>query len=180
VYPEVGIYPKVMSDLMGWSDHYVSPWGGCGYIASYPVPGNDFASLLQTEVLDRGPSVVVLQGGVNDPKDAGTIAAIGALLARLSCTVYVVGLWSPHDATAGEIAFDADMAAVVRAAGVRYISILGWITDANKGVYIDDGVHPTPAGAAYFGSRLAAELGVTRLAGIVTEAGAGLMLEAVA
>ena len=141
-------------------------------------------------VVSASPDAVVVEGGVNDvPQEGVSLADLTAELplffsalasALPGIPVYVTApsrqgrIWTDIEAAAGAIATAASQF------GHSYIDWLSpfWITgtgnagsptgDGNADVYVSaDGIHPTAAGSAYLGTRLAFAISppATRLPG---------------
>lgn len=161
-------FPYIVGATLGWKVQLAPDGSGAGYShtwnAAHPVfPAA--AKALPTIHAD----LIVLEGGINDqpgPLDQEWVhvqQTIRTLRAKSGgAPVVVVGMANPSGTPAeADPVIDHDEAGAAAAEGAHYISPLRsrWITPANAPLLIDKRTgHPSTAGHAYFGARLAAAL----------------------
>jgi lysophospholipase L1-like esterase len=169
-------YPAVLSARLGWTPT-VDSWDGTGYLNDTPSPGVATFRERLPACIAAAPNVVFVEGGQNDMWY--TVAALGVELPLFfaalrtglpAATIYATAVWPSHGE--GPVSGKADISALIRAAvtNVRGIFVdcltIPWLTgtgtvaapagDGNQDVYVSaDATHPTSAGAAYIGTRLA-------------------------
>jgi lysophospholipase L1-like esterase len=163
-------YPTPFCNRLGWTGVNLGV-GGSGFAKS-PT----FISRIST-VVTANPDVVIIEGGANDVPDAGvSLAALTAALpvfftaltaAVPTARIYVLSPWTPRSYTQSQ--YVATKAAILTAAtpfGLPVIDWRAWITgtgfigspqgDGNSDIYWgSDNNHPSTAGNAYLGVRLA-------------------------
>ncbi len=161
-------FPYVTAEMLGWTP-VVDGVSGTGYLAARTpgtVPYTVRASALPT---DAEVDVLVLDGGLNDEgQDLQKLPAAAATTFREvearfpGIPVVVVGPESPVlPAPAALDRIDSILRSAAAAAHLHYISPLEerWFTPGNIRSMIDPStMHPSTAGHAYFGGRLAVDL----------------------
>jgi lysophospholipase L1-like esterase len=170
------VFTVSLAARLGWT-MTLDAQGGTGYASG--VQGSTwFADRVSTAIAAH-PDIVMVVGSVNDQSknlvtvQAQALATLSALKAAIA-TVYAVVFngsdgWTNAQGSIGAIGMVATRDAIKAgaiAAGVRFIDGVGWISgtggvgaetgDGNADVYIETTlVHPSAAGHAYLGDRLA-------------------------
>lgn len=177
-----------MANALGWRDIQPSGSGGTGYLNPGTGGRVKFRDRVQDDVLDRSPDIVIVAGGINDAGSytASAIETEAALLfdaiatGAPTATLIALSNWRQNgspDSTVLAVRDAIESAAtgrvdlfidsiVAESAGAN---TLGWITgtgksgsaanNGNADRYISsDGTHPTQAGHAYLGRRVASAI----------------------
>lgn len=177
-----------MANWMGWRDIQPSGSGGTGYLNPGSGGRVKFRDRVQTDVLDRNPDIVIVAGGINDAGSysASAIEDEAELLfdairsGAPTATLIALSNWRQNgspDSTVLAVRDAIETAATGRAhlfidsilATSAGANTLGWITgtgrsgsaanNGNADRYISsDGTHPTQAGYAYLGRRVASAI----------------------
>lgn len=165
---------RFASDLLGWQDIWNNGVGGSGYTKSGGI--GTFPTRVPTELIPWKPDIAVFAGGINDADQTETAIYSAARAtfqpvrdALPDCILIALGPWCPNEANTNYYAptGNAIKQAIESVDGI-YIDTLtsSWITGSgdtgaptgtgNADIYIGpDNVHPTDAGSAYLGYRLA-------------------------
>jgi lysophospholipase L1-like esterase len=157
-------YAQVASRLLGLGDAWASGLAGTGYVNSGGEGKVPFGARLDGDVLAYRPRTVIMAGGINDYEaepDELRRAALDVFrrVAASGARLVVIGPWQLGDQSDEEIDNRDAIASAAAEAGGLFVDTTGWITEANRGQYIgEDGVHPTAAGHAYLGRRVAAAI----------------------
>ena len=168
--------PIVAAATLGWGVT-MNAVGGTGYVVVHRPHTSSFPQRAARIPTGQSAQVVLLQGSTND-ETAPTAKAIGTTVALLRirfphATVVMLGpgLRTVADgAHVGEL--DSAMSKKAAALGVPYISMIrrGWISSTNLAYVIDPTTsHPTVAGDAYLGGRLADALLGLKIPGTVAK-----------
>lgn len=140
----------------------VDGFSGSGFTTGASACGDVSYAVRARRSATRAGGLVVVEGGLNDTDQplADLEAGFEALARTLGGrTVLVVGpAPAPRRRAADVAAVDAALARLAAAHGAAYLSML----DVEL-TYLDDRLHPDPAGHRVFGDRVAAE--VARLLG---------------
>jgi lysophospholipase L1-like esterase len=144
----------------GWNAR-IDAFSGSGFVNTTVCGDEKYAG--RTSKLRVNDQNLVFQGGLNDVNTAGQVSqlagdaadAIAKAAARAPATaIIVVGPpIVPARSAALVRAADADLATVCKAAGVTYVSTLGW-----QGEMQPDGLHPSAAGAKSYAAYVTARL----------------------
>lgn len=162
-------FPNITAARLGWNatliveKGFTTVWVDTGKVFADELPG----------IIAAAPDVVVIEGGTNDNDvgfDAAVRAFFGALRAGLplaviyGAAIHLLDTYSAFGAVTP--VRKAAFTAAVQSVGGILIDFKPWFTgtgkttapagDGNRDVYVrDDGLHPSIAGAAYLGTRLA-------------------------
>lgn len=180
----VDAFWQPLAQILGWDD----PWPNAENSTGYLNPGGGgketFGTRLAATVVPYSPDVLVIWGGMNDTTTvnaAYTTSALGAACTALytaiasalpNCLLYVIGAPQPSGTVPSPLsgANAAILAAASAHAFVRgVVDPTGWITGTGKvgsttgtgnaDLYTSsDGLHPSSAGHAYLGQRIASAL----------------------
>lgn len=158
---------QVAAARLGWRAS-VDAVSGTGYVNG-AANGSSYPDRLRSSATDGSPGIAVLQGGSND--HAAPAAAIEAAAAQALALVrerlpaarpVVLGPGpDPLPVTPDQLAVDRALRRVAQREGVPYVSMLQgrWITERRAAGVLDrENHHPTVAGQAYLGRRLAVAL----------------------
>lgn len=178
--PELS-YAADTARTLGWQV-IIGGYRGTGFLAKGTVH-KDFATLFAEQLAWRpAPDLVIVSGGHNDRTrpPASVAAAARQLLITVQHTwtdpvrVLLMGpLWGDGEPTPAVLRVRDALAGVAAEQHVPFVDPLaeGWITGSrddgtgNAPMYIlNDGVHPTTAGARYLSTRLVADLRRLKLA----------------
>lgn len=166
---------NVMGRLLGWRDLWNQSVGGTGYLNNGGGGGKvKYRDRIQNDVIQYNPDIVIVHGSVNDAGQtpsaltAEATALYQAIRAGLPDATLIVVLPFAMLVTA---TYDAERDAVKAAADAEADFVInpradGWITgtgrvgattgSGNADLYrSSDAIHPTAAGSAYLGFRLA-------------------------
>ncbi len=165
-----------MGHLLGLGDVWASAIGFTGYV--FPGYAVNFGQRLEADVLQYHPDTVIVAGGLNDLErttpQALSEAAV-TLFRRIrqalpNARLFALGPWFPNGLVSPQLAQEREaIHAAVVSAGGWFIDNTRWITgtgstvtpkgDGNADTFIGPiEHHPTAAGYAYIGARLAAAL----------------------
>lgn len=164
-------YVQWVADMMGWTDVWKAGSGGTGYTED----GTRLALIdrYEDDIVAQGAQIVIIPMGLNDRADyvADSAAVIGAaetiwdatLASEDTVELVIIGPWPNGGGVsvgADLIAMDAQLAALAKEKGVRYISPVseGWQYP------LADTEHPDPDGHEYIGWRVAGHLSVPFIA----------------
>ncbi len=162
-------YAHVAADRLGWRTR-IDGVGGSGYTTGGGEGADAVYEVRIRRMLagDWQPHLVLLQGGLNDFRatpeqlQQAFTADVTLLRERLpGVEVVAFGPVASHQNNTTTANLDDTIEQAAEDANVPYISPIDqdWITAANTDRYIsDDGYHPTDAGHAYLGRRLAAAI----------------------
>ncbi|RME71166.1 MAG: hypothetical protein D6781_04850, partial [Verrucomicrobia bacterium] len=155
-------------------DAIVRPMGSTGYVDPGFVGGypHDFLSRLEKDVLQHNPDIVVVSGGVNDqshPADdqndpVAFENAVRTLFDRVDARlpgatkIALSPFWPNQTFPAVNVLYTDIIRRNAEARGWHFIDFR-YVKNADVSRFISgDGIHPSPAGWAYLGAKLAEDL----------------------
>ena len=168
--PRRPVMARIAAARLGW-DVEVDAWGGTGYTTSGARPPY-LDRLRAPGALSGTYDVVLLEGGTNDGRSAGdperVRQAVEEVVAEVrrrqpQAQIVLMGAYdppAPGTRHPGRAVVDEAVEDVAEAEGLPFFSPLsgGWAEDQPPSFLHPDGLHPTDAGYAVMGARLAEEL----------------------
>lgn len=151
----------ITSRLLGF-EYYSGGVGSSGHLTASPDDPVTRINL-QLPLIGRNIPAVLLAFGYNDSAGsqstikANCAAAISAIRANApTAEIIVLGPWTPLGTTANLTSTATSIYEAAAENGANFVSIYDIVNAANKSVYTGvDNVHPTSAGHAYLGQRIA-------------------------
>jgi hypothetical protein len=161
-------FPYVTSELLGWTAE-VDGVGGTGYLQTHRPSTQTYPVRAAAIPAGTQADIVIVEGGLNDiggdlrGLKPAVLSTIDALQARFPGKPIVVLGPAPRSlpVPAALKQIDLDIRDACRSAAVPYVSPIEreWITGLNFRDIIDPATtHPSTAGHAYLGGRLAVAL----------------------